>query len=179
MVRVGALDVLLPDFAVGDSVTSDGKGKSTLVVVLGPIVLTVWYAEGRLEHTEQFVNTLLKKLGPKDHERKPTILGGTRFERLAMRDAAETYAEYNAAFTDLFGDFVCVAWGYKEVPQPPDKEAIEMLVNSMVQGIVVRRQANVPPDAIAAWMKRQDAMAAAASAKPATVRTKKPWWKLW
>jgi hypothetical protein len=136
MVQVGSLEILLPDFATGESVVVDEPGLTSLVVVLGPAVLSVWHADGQLDRREPFLARL-------HHERRPMVLGRIRFDMIDMHGTTPTFTEYTAGVTDLFGGFVCVAWGYRVAPS--DKEVIETLIDAMVQGMIVRRQRSLGP----------------------------------
>lgn len=173
LVNVGPLEILLPEFATNESVVVEESGLTSLVVVLGPAVLTVWHGD-RLDQREPFLARMLASIRPRHHERAQIVLGGASFDAFKMFDAG-VFSEYTAAAADLFGDFVCVAWGYKVVPQ--DKEDIDSLIDKMVESMVVRRPLSLPPDALRAWMKQQDALRPGSEVEPSP--SARPWWRFW
>jgi hypothetical protein len=155
LVRVGPLEVLLPDFATEESVKQEADGLTSLVVVLGPAVLTLWHADDRLEHRDAFLQQLLQRLKPKRHQEKGFTLGGCRFEGFEG-EAAAGFGEDSHVITgtaDFFGDFVCLMRTLRGAP--PQAGAIDGLIDSMVQGMIVRRQRTLPRERLAAWMARQ------------------------
>jgi hypothetical protein len=174
LVNIGPLEILLPEFAMNESVVVEDSGLTSLVVVLGPAVLTVWHGEGRLDDREPFLARILASLRPRRHERSPLVLGGMDFDAFKMFDAVN-FSEFTAAAADFFGDFVCVAWGYKDVP--PNKEDLDHLIDKMVEGMVVRRPLSLPPDALQAWMAQQEASRGGSDIE--APRPTRPWWKLW
>jgi hypothetical protein len=155
LVRVGPLEVLLPDFATQESVKQEADGLTSLVVVLGPAVLTLWHADDRLELRDSFLQRLLQRLKPMKHEAKGFTLGGCRFDGFEMHGAAGFGDESQviAGSADFFGDFVCLMRTVRGAT--PETGAIDRLIDTMVQGMIVRRQRTLPRERLAAWMARQ------------------------
>jgi hypothetical protein len=58
-----------------------------------------------------------------------------------------------AGTADFFGDFVCLMRTLRGAP--PVAGSIDRLIDSMVQGMIVRRQRTLSPERLAAWMARQ------------------------
>ena len=54
LVKVGEIEVQLPEFATGETVSMDGNFHS-LVVGLGPAIVSIWYADGHLTEREPFL----------------------------------------------------------------------------------------------------------------------------
>jgi hypothetical protein len=155
LVRVGPLEVLVPDFGTNESVQQDANGLTSLVVVLGPVVLTLWHADNRLEHKEPFLQQVLQSLKPMRHEAKSFTFGGCKFEGFAIDGAAGFGEESHmiVGTADFFGDFVGLMRTVRGAP--PEAGAFDRLIDSMVQGMIVRRQQTLPRERLTAWMARQ------------------------
>jgi hypothetical protein len=155
LVDVGPLQVLLPPFATKESVEKEATGLTSLVVVLGPMVLTLWHADDRLDNREPFLARIMAQSRPERHERTTFVLGGCRFDGVRMMGCARfgPTSDMLVGTADFFGDFVALSRLYRAIPS--DAESVDALLDSIVQGIVVRRQRTLSPDRLRAWMGRQ------------------------
>jgi hypothetical protein len=96
-----------------------------------------------------------QRLRPRRHERKAITLGGTEFDAIEMFDCESVFVKYIAAVGDVFWRLRLRRLGLRTPHRRHRTHRVSH--NTLVEGVVVRRPATLPPGALQEWMRRKDA----------------------